>query len=278
MVNVIVNRDRGNALEVESSGHALISYRAIVAGLLISMFCMLGFVGLGLALGGMGMNEDTTAQSVGIFSGVWFIVSVLLSLFIGSYCASRFSKYRSRKIGSLQGLVIASLFLGFFVYASIFILGTAGSALGNLAFKSAGVIQDSVNQPRVARAFGMMAEDALGDLNLRSSPEVVAEGLGSRLIQGDTEGAKNYLARQTGITPTEATARIDQLRARFDKYVSDMKEKTGVAMKSTGWSIFLLVVLGAIASVGGGALGSAANFRKPLILQKEEYYPPGETV
>ena len=282
MANIEIHSEHPRKFENVINTHALISYRAIVAGLLISMLAMIGFIGLGLGFGGMGLDEDTRAQSVGIFSGVWFIVSILLSLFIGSYFASRVSKFRTARVGSVQGLVISALFLGFFFYQIISALGTAGSALGSLVGKSGGAIAEGTRMasqnPAVTNTIHNLAEDVLGELNLRSSPQVVAQGLGSRIIRGDTEGAKNYLALEAGITPTEADARIAQMKAKVDQYLADIKESTGVALRTTGWSLFLMVLLGALSAILGGALGSKVNFRKPLILEREEYYPPGQTV
>jgi hypothetical protein len=268
-------------LEIENNNsHALISYRSIVAGLLIAMFTMIGLLGLGLAFGGIGMDEDTTAKSAGIFTGIWFLVSTLVSLFVGSYFAARVSKFRTGRIGSAQGLVIASLFLGFFLYQTVSTIGSAGSAVGSFIGKSGSMVargaQQASQNPAISNAVSNITEDSLGGLQLKSDPTTVAEGLGTRLFRGDSEGAKNYLAAQAGITPTEADARVAQMKARVDKFVSDTKEATGTALKSAGWSLFLLVVLGSIASLGGGALGSVANFRKPLIREREDYYPPGE--
>src|SRR5690606_1555284 len=86
---------RSTSLEVETNNfHALISWRSIVAGLLIAMLVMTGLLGLGLAFGGIGLDEDTSARSAGIFTGAWFIGSALISLFAGSYFAARVSKFR----------------------------------------------------------------------------------------------------------------------------------------------------------------------------------------
>lgn len=284
MANAKVHSSDRIAFEVDTVNmHALISWRSIVAGLLISVFTMIGLLGLGVAFGGIGLDEDTSAKSAGIFTGVWFIVSTLLSLFVGSYFAARVSKFRTGRIGSAQGLVIAALFLGFFLYQTVATIGSIGSSAGSLIGKSGGLLAEGVqkasNNPTITNTIHQLTEDALGDLNLRSEPQVVAQGLGARLLNGDTEGAKNYLARQAGISPTEADARIAQMKVQIDKYVGDAKEATATGLRSAGWSLFLLVALGAIASVAGGALGSVANFRKPLVLSGgEEFYPRGRTV
>lgn len=272
--------DRG-PLEIDSlNPHALISFRAIVSGLLIAMFTFIGLIGLGLAFGGMGLDQDTTAQSAGIFTGVWFIVSVLLSLFVGSYFAARISKFRTGRVGSLQGIVIASLFIGFFMYQTFSAIGSAGSALGSLVGKSGSMVaqgaQQAANNPAITNTVTNLAEDAIGDLNLRSEPQVVAQGVGTRLLRGDTESAKNYLARQAGITPTEADARIAQMKGQVDQYVAQGKEAAGTAIRNAGWTLFLLVALGSLAAIAGGALGSVANFRKPLVRESIDVtYPRG---
>lgn len=267
-------------MEIETlNTHALISWRAIVAGLLIAMFTMTGLIGLGLAFGGISMDEDTSAKSAGMFTGIWFMASALVSLFIGSYFAARISKFRTGRVGSAQGIVIASLFLGFFLYQSISALGALGSGAGAMLGKSSGIIasgvQKAAENPAITGAISNMTEDALGGLNLKSSPSQVAQGLGTRVLRGDAEGAKNYLAFQAGITPAEANTRIEQLKGKTDQVLADAKEATATALKSTGWSLFLLVVLGALSSVGGGALGSVANFRKPLVTTREDYVPSG---
>jgi hypothetical protein len=225
--------------------HPLISWRSVMAGLLIAFFMMIGLIGLGMAFGGIRLDE-------GIFTGVWFLVSALISIFTGSYFAARVSKFQTGRIGSAQGLVIAALFLGFFLYQTLSGVVSVGTGAGKTQL------------PEVLGTVGQYAEDSLGDLNLRSPPSVVAQGVAGRLIREDAPGARNYLVYQAGITPEEADARIAELKTRADRAVDEGKAKAGAALQATGWALFFLVMLGALASVLGGALGSVANFRNPL--------------
>ena len=274
MVNLHVNTGRKN-LPLESdlvNPHALISWRSIVAGLLLAFFTMTGLIGLGLAFGGIGLDDDTSARGAGIFTGVWFLISALISIFIGSYFAARISKFRTGRIGSAQGLVIAALCVGFILYQTMATIGMAGQAMGGMIKGSSGLIARGVDKaadiPVINNAVSNVAEDAIGDLNLKSDVRTVGTGVATRLVQGDTEGAKNYLSMQAGITPAEADARIAQMKTRVDKLVEDTREGTAAALKSVGWSLFLLTLLGSLAAVAGGAMGSVANFRKPLIRQE----------
>jgi hypothetical protein len=235
-----------------------------VAGVLISVFCMIGLIGLGMAFGGIGLEDGTSFKSAGIFTGAWFLGSALVSLFVGSYFAARISKFQLGRIGSAQGLVIAALFMGLFLFEAIMLIGGVGKVTGSLVGNTAGVVSEQseylINNPIVKN----LVDDVMGDLNFTSDPQVVASGVGSRLIQGDTDGAKNYLAQKAGITEAEADQRIAAAKVKFDEF----KERTQIgaanALKTTGWSLFLLVFLGSAFAVLGGSLGSVANFRKPL--------------
>lgn len=274
MVNLNIKTGRGN-LPLESdlvNPHALISWRSIVAGLLLAFFTMTGLIGLGLAFGGIGLDDETSARGAGIFTGIWFVVSALISIFVGSYFAARISKFRTGRIGSAQGLVIAALFVGFFLYQTLATIGMAGQAMGGMIKGSGGMIARGMDKaaesPVINNAVSNVAEDAIGDLNLKSDVRTVGTGVATRLVRGDPEGAKNYLSMQAGITPAEADTRIAQMKTRVDKVIEDAREGTAAALKSVGWSLFLLTLLGSVAAIAGGAMGSVANFRKPLIRQE----------
>lgn len=275
MVNIYDRSSDGTKIPLESdtlNPHALISGRAILAGLLVAFFTLVSLLSLGLAVGGISMDSDTSAKGAGIFTGVWFLVSSLVSLFVGSYFAARVSKYRTGRIGSAQGLVIAALFVGFFIYQAGNLIGSAGQAVGGLVKGSASMVAGGVEKasesPAISNAVSNLAEDALGGLNLRSDIRTVATGVATRIASGDTESAKNYLAFQSGISPAEADVKIAYMKARFDQTMIQAREGAATAMKSAGWTLFLLTVLGAVASIGGGALGSVANFRRPLIREE----------
>lgn len=273
------NRSLSNAhLEVDQmNSHALISYRSIVAGFLVTLFTMAGLTGLGLAVGGINMDMDTSIRAVGIFTGLWFVSASVVSLFAGSYFAARVSKFRTSRIGSAQGLVIAALFLGLILWQTFAMIGAAGNAVGTIIGSTGKALAISVQSasanPTITNTVSGITETAVGDLNLKSDLTSVAQGLSTRLLRGDTEGAKNYLAYQSGISRAEANQRITAMKIKINKAVMDAKEATGAALRSTGWTLFSLVVLGALAAVGGGAFGSMVNFRRPLIVEEAQLSP-----
>ncbi len=259
-------------LESDSSSmHPLISWRSTIAGLLIAFLVMAGLVGLGLAFGGIGLDDGTTARNASIFTGVWFVFSSIISIFVGSYFAARVSKFQTGRIGSAQGLVICSIFLGFFMYQTVMTVGSAGRAAGGMLGGTASFLGSSTERLAKSPMVNNIVEDAIGDLKLKVSPRIVVSGLASRLIRGDIEGAKNFLSTQAGISQAEANSRISTVRAKVDDVIVEARMGIAGALKSAGWSLFFLVLLGSAAAVGGGALGSVANFRKPL--SRHEFIP-----
>ena len=104
-------------------------------------------------------------------------------------------------------------------------------------------------------------QDNLGDAKLKSDPEVVVKNVASRLLRDDVDGAKNYLAYQTGMTPAEADQKIAAAKAKIDDGLTKAREATATALKTIGWSLFVIIVLGTIASVMGGLLAVKCNER-----------------
>src|SRR4051812_16245228 len=90
--------------------HPLISWRSIIAGVFVSFLSFVILSSLGLAVGGMALHEvvdkGNSAQGFGIGAGVWLIVTVLISLFIGGYFAANISSFRARRSGVAHGLTI----------------------------------------------------------------------------------------------------------------------------------------------------------------------------
>jgi hypothetical protein len=256
-----------NELPIDSelqSMHPLISWRSVAAGLLISIFFMIGLLGLGMAFGGIGLEDGTTARSAGIYTGAWFLGSALVSLFFGSYFAARISKFQLGRIGSAQGLVIAALFLGFFLFEAFMVIGGIGQLTGSAIGKSVGVVGDAGQSLAKIPAVRNVVNEAVVDLNFNSDPQVVASGVASRLIQGDADGAKNFLATEAGITEAQADQRIAAAKVKLDEVKDKAQAGAAQALKSTGWSLFLLVFLGSAFGALGGSIGSVANYRKPL--------------
>jgi hypothetical protein len=252
--------------------HPLVSWRSTVAGLLVSSFALIGFLGLGMAFGGITMDEETTLRSIGLYTGTWFLISSCLSIFLGSYFAARVSRFKAPRVGAAQGIVIASLFMVFFLFEVILAVGGAGTLTGNLISKTSSMINSPIDRVIGIPAIREQVENVVGDLNLKSDPNLVTAGIAARLIRGNEDSAINYLANQAEISTLEASERISGLRNKINSITQSAKLGAAVALKSTGWSIFFMTLLSASFAVLGGFLGSVSNRRVPLARSQKLFF------
>ncbi len=242
----------------------LICWKSTLAGFAISLMTFSGLVALAIAFGGIGLSDGATAENAGLFAAISLLVSIVVAVFVGSYFSVRVARFKVDMVGSAQGLVLAALVCVFMVWGSFAAVGLVGKAAAQFTGAAAVAAISSANANIDSAAFENMAEDALGSTQLKSEPAVVVRGLSSRLMRGDQEGAKNYLAAQAGLTPEEATARVALVKQKVDETMLKTREAVATAMKTAGWSVFLLVILSGMSAVVGGLLATIANTRHTL--------------
>ena len=249
----------------EDAYHPLLSWRSIVAGLVVALLALAGLSGLGMAFGGIGLDENSSLQGALTFTGSWAIGSLLLSIAAGAYFSARFSGFASARVGAAQGVVIAALFLGLVLWQAVSVLGWAGRTAGDAVGGAAAAIGKGTSAISQSAAVSNMVEDSLGDLKIQQDRmQAVATGVATRLYRGDVGSAKNYLARQAGVSPAEADRRVNQLKERADQTLASIHSGAAEALRSTGLTLLFSALLGALAGSGFGALGSRSNRRKPF--------------
>lgn len=243
---------------------SLVSWRSVLGGFVLSLMTFAGLMALALAFGGSGLSDGSTVQNAGIFAGIAVIAATVIAIFVGSYFSVRLSRQKIDVVGCSQGLVLGSLVVLFVMWITMSAVGTIGRAAAEAtgaAAVAAGTTAGAAAQNPLVQD---MVEDALGTTNLKSDPSVVVRGVSTRLVRGDQEGAKNYLAYQAGITREEADAKIAAMKTKADELMVKARTASANAMKASGWSVFLLIALSAIASVLGGLLASVVNVRGTL--------------
>lgn len=244
---------------MEKSIHPSLSWRSVVAGVFVSFFIFITLMSLGIALGGISLSEGIPLRQSTFFGGVWVVVSILFSLFIGSYMTVRMSNFESRWIAVGQSTLLASLFTLVVVWQMAMFVGWVTKSAGNVAETIAGAT-DTLNLDA-----SRVVEDALGGVQFRSNPDMVVAGLAARLIRGDSNSAKTFLAQHTNLTVLEVDSMIEGLSAQIAQLGVQAKETAATAMKATGWSMFLTYLFVFIGSVAGGIFGVKRNQRTPLI-------------
>ena len=128
-----------------------ISWAAVFAGLIIAIFIQLALTLLGLAIG-LGTidatNHNTPGTGLAIGSGIWYVVSLLISLFLGGWVAGRLAKDKHTSESVIHGLLVCGLLfiLTFYLLGSAVgsIIGGAGSIVGKTISTATPSIKDAV--------------------------------------------------------------------------------------------------------------------------------------
>jgi len=247
-----------------------VRWGSIFAGAFVALLSYLILMALGLAIGGHTLSGaiggDVGFQALGIGAAVWLVLATLVSLFLGGYGSGRVSGIISTRVGRTQGAVLASIFFLVLTMQAGGALGTIGAGVGNVIGAAGRAAPDVAQDERVQQTI----QQAMGDLDLRSPPDQVAQGLAIRLLQGDTQGARNYLAAEAGISQQEAQVRIDQFRTDAEAALADAGETAAQVMQAAGWTLFFTFLLGGAAAVGGGHVGTRRNLVQPIDQMDED--------
>jgi hypothetical protein len=128
--------------EVYPSTISRISWGAIFAGTVVAFVAQILFTLLGLAIG-LTIVEPMTGQApwegVGIGAGIWWVVTALISLFLGGWAAGRLAGMPLRQDAMLHGVVV----WGLVTFVSVFF---AISGVGAVASGPLGTIQQAMRQ------------------------------------------------------------------------------------------------------------------------------------
>lgn len=242
------------AVAVDNEARADINWSAIFAGLAVAIVTYTSLLLLGVAVGGGTVQQilrgTVSAQTVGIGVSIWTVLAVILSLFVGAYASAVVMGTGTMKPQSarIQGLVVSTLFFILMFTQAGMVLGTLGVGLTS-TIKAVGSTEVI---PRVGRN---LIVNSILDMNLKSSPEDVAQNLAMRVLEGDEEGAINYLAYEAGISPNQARARIDNFKNGLREAATDASLRAASVVRIGAWTLFGSIFLGSLFGVLGGALG-----------------------
>jgi hypothetical protein len=86
-----------------------ISWRAVLAGVVVALAVQILLTTLGLAIGATTLDASTSRdvlRATGIGVGVWYLVSSLISVFCGGLVAGISARELTRTMGSIEGLLV----------------------------------------------------------------------------------------------------------------------------------------------------------------------------
>ena len=126
--------------------HDQVRWGPIVAGLAIALSTQLVLSALGVAVGSSSIGDSgaprTDAPGVGVGVGVWSIISLLISLFVGGWTAARTSGRMNRDTALLNGAILWASMLAL----SAWLLSSGVSGAFGVAASNAGSVIDRVQQ------------------------------------------------------------------------------------------------------------------------------------
>ena len=150
-----------------------VSWGAVFAGLVVALALQAVLTLLGTAIGLTAM-DGTTGREFGIGAGIWLILSVLVSLYVGGLVTGRLAGVLTRGDGALHGVLMwgLSTVLGLYLLAS-----GVSSLLGGavqLASSGAAVTAGTAAQGgRVAQSMDSAARSMMDTIQ-ESAGEVVS--------------------------------------------------------------------------------------------------------
>ena len=275
---------------VHSGALRRISWGGVFAGLFLVLsiqllLIMLGFgVGLSVFQPGRGLPSPGT---IGIDAAAWWVGSYIVALLIGSYAAARLAAVVLRFDGMLHGLVT-------WAFALLVTLYLLTSSLGGVIGGAFGVVGNAVSTagqslkaavPQVTGARGIsndQIQQRAGELlqpidpsrmNNEQAEARVTKDVGTYLAGGSgAQQARNdiidIMAARLGISRDDAARRFDQWAAQFEQAKSQLTQgaqqvahQAANALSQAALWGFGALLLGAIFSAVGGALGTRPRGR-----------------
>lgn len=251
---------------VATSGPPKMSWGAIFGGAVaaISIWAMLGALGLGLGLSPLNpMNPDVRAM--GMFTGIWNLITPLVALFIGGFVASRGAGAVDRGGGALHGFVVWGLTT---VLGAWLLVNLVGGMLGGVATLG----RTATEATRGGQSFGLDANDALAPINGRlhaeGKPEITPDQLQKatnkitrdalRTGRVDHETLVRDISQSTNLSRADAEDVANRVERQVDDAKNSVAQGAAQAAKTTGdvmWGVFGALLLGLLAALLGGALG-----------------------
>jgi hypothetical protein len=264
-----------------------ISWGAVFAGAAVALVAQLLLSLLGLAIGLTiiePLTGETPWEGIGIGAGIWWIISALLSLFLGGWTAGRLSGMPLRQDAILHGIVAWALvtFISFYLVITGVgaVIGGAfsvvqqgmqlvGSGIGTVAPQAADALSDqqglTLEQIQAEAAEIIGAADS-GGAEVPSVPaDVSAQDLSTALQRLLVEGSEadrqtviSILVQQGGMSEAEASNTVAQYEQRYQQVADTLGQRaadvtqdaTNAVAMSAWWAFFALLIGGIAASVG----------------------------
>ena len=164
---------------VASNYHDQVRWGPIIAGIAVALSTQLVLSALGVAIGASSIGDSgaprTEAGGVGVNIGIWSIVSLLISLFVGGWIAARTAGRMNRNTALLNGAILWASTLAL----SAWLLSSGVSGAFGVAASNAGSVLNQVRQAAPTATAGVVT-----GRNVPPVPTITAQQ--ARDIAGNT--------------------------------------------------------------------------------------------
>lgn len=267
-----------------------ISWSAIIAGTLVGLMTQVTLLLLGTSIGLYSIEVSgglSQFGGLGVGASIWWVISAMLSLFVGGWLASRFAGIQRVFDGILHGVITWAAIT---VLTLTVLTNIAGGILGG-TFRAMGTVVSSAGQAagavlgsgEVAEPVTDVMDEAQGiisQVRARGGEEAVQEltaAIGDTfqdptVTEAEKERVAGLLVQYTDMERQEADTRVDewasvytqaQQRAeRLGGEVLGAGEQVAEALGGAALWAFFAMILGAGAAAYGAWLG---RFRRSRV-------------
>jgi hypothetical protein len=283
-----------------------ITWGAVFAGVVVALVMQMLFslLGLGIGMGTVNpMEESNPFSGLGTGALVWWIVTMLVSLFIGGMVAGHLAGMPKTFDSSLHGILMWSVFtlVSFILLTTAIggIISGVGGAVGKaLSMGGQGLSsvapqitdqlkqraeQSGINVDEIKQQAQQMGKDPQSQKQMTDMAENLYKN-GGKMSEADRQKAIDMVAK-TGKSREEATTQVDKListvqqgKAKLDQTKAQAEQKarrTGEdvagAMSKAGIFGFIGLLLGGIVSGLGGLVGRPKNVVVPVNAEAPVY-------
>ena len=264
------------ALAVSSSLFRGVSWGSIFAGVTaaIAVQLLLNLLGIGVGAATINPQQGQPGQGLAVGAVIWFVISSIVSLFVGGWIAGRLAGTPNKKDGVLHGFVtwaLASLALFYLLSTAVGgLLGGAASVLGqtaSLAARGAQAVTPTATN-LLAQASGITPQQVqaeAGDIARDSNFQAFVSGVirNGQVTPQDRQALANLLVSRRQMSMQDANATIDRWQAQIAQTVEQTKrtaaqaETTAASGVSKGaFGSFFALLLGLASAVAGSWTGT----------------------
>lgn len=202
-----------------------VSWGSVAAGVVVALMIslLLAFLGMGIGLATVDpLAESQPMQGLAIGAAIWWIVSTLVSLFIGGCVAAHLSGAPSRADGMLHGVLTWGV-------GTLLMLLLLGTAVGGLIGGAAGLVQKGMNVSGQGAAPG---------------------------VSGMAQGAVSALEQQ-GVPVNEMLRSAQQPSPQLEQRARETGDEAAKGLSTAALWAFGGLLLSGLAAAWGGRVGTA---------------------